>query len=223
NVENEDKTSSAKFYPDIEFNKKERSKTVLLAVLLIFLMGGMSVMMFVNSEAGFNWITGALMLVFVVLGVSMIPGAFKQYPVKNEPLIEVRPREAVITGKTVKISDIYEVRITYTVAPVGKKDENEKHLDEVAKTEPPRKVTANVDVVLKNVPEKSKDKVIYTTVADAYGALLAFYKAGCKHYRIIYSMKKLTRVSSYNLGDTVTEDGLKLSAVSKKDRRKQLF
>ena len=35
--------------------------------------------------------------------------------------------------------------------------------------------------------------------------------------------KKIAKTSRYNLGETVTEEGVKLSELSKKDRMKQLF
>ena len=214
---------TAKFYPDVEFNKKERRKMFLYAVLLVFMLGGMTLVMFLSDQT-MSIMSGVIMAFVLIVGVMMIPGGLKQYPVKNDAIIEVGPKEATIAGKTVKISDIYEVRLTITLAPVGTKEENEKFLDEIMKAEPERNMTANLDFTMKTpIDPKGREKEIYTTIANAYEGLLAFYKAGCKHYRIIYSMKKLTRVSTYNLGDTVAENGLKLSQISKKDRAKQLF
>ena len=91
--------------------------------------------------------------------------------------------------------------------------------------EPEKGITSNLDFVLKNVPvgKKDKDKTLYTTVANGYEALLAFYMSGCKHYKIIYSLKKLVKVSSYDLGNTTVGTGEKLSEISKKDRLKQLY
>ncbi len=214
---------TAKFYPDVEFNKRERRKTLIYGAVLIFMLGGMGVVMFLGGET-FSLLSGAIMLAFLVFGIAMIPSGFKQYPVKHEPIIEVGEKEIVVNGKTVKISDVYEVRLTITLSPVGNKAENEKFLDEIAAAEPEKNMTANVDITTKTpVDPKSKDRTLYTTVANSYEALLALYKAGCKHYKIIYSMKKLTRLSTYNLGETVMENGLKLSQISKKDRKKQLY
>ncbi len=224
-VENETQEvkNTVKIYPDIEFNKKERRKTLVLGLILIFMLGGMGAVTILQGGQT-ALMMGIVMIVFVVFGIAMIPSGFKQYPIKNEPIIEVGAKEAVINGKTFKISDISEVRLTITLAPVGTKAENEKFLNEIMSAEPERNITANLDFTMKiPVDNKGKDKNIYTTVANAYEGLLAFYKAGCKHYRIIYSMKKLTRVSTYDLGDTVTESGKKLSQISKKDRVKQLY
>ena len=221
--ENAEEVKTAKFYPDIEFNKRERRKTVIYGAILVFMLGGMGLIMFLNKET-FTFLSGAIMLAMLVFAISMIPSGFKQYPVKNEPIIEVGAKEAVVNGKKIKISDIYEVRLTITLAPVGKKEDNEKFLDEIASQEPEKNITANLDLTMKNpIDDKGKEKNLYTTIANSYEALLAFYKAGCKHYRIIYSMKKLTRLSTYDLGDTVTESGLRLSQISKKDRVKQLY
>lgn len=215
---------SAKFYPDIEFNRHERRKTLMLSAALLVMLGGMGVFVFTQQQT-VSMIMGAVMLVILVLAVSTIPSAFKQYPVKNEPLIEVTPKEVTVNGKTYKISDIYEVRMTVTVPKTGStKEEREKFLDALCAAEPERNMTANVDFVLKNPSaNKKKDENLYTTVACAYEALLALYKAGCKHYKIVYSMKKLAKLSTYDLGETVTEDGVKLSNVSKKDRLRQLY
>ena len=224
-VENETQEvkNTVKIYPDIEFNKKERRKTLVLGLILIFMLGGMGAVTILQGGQT-ALMMGIVMIVFVVFGIAMIPSGFKQYPIRNEPIIEVGAKEAVINGKTFKISDISEVRLTITLAPVGTKAENEKFLNEIMSAEPERNITANLDFTMRiPVDNKGKDKNIYTTVANAYEGLLAFYKAGCKHYRIIYSMKKLTRVSTYDLGDTVTESGKKLSQISKKDRVKQLY
>ncbi len=223
-VDEKHEKMNTKFYPDIAYNKKERRKTVVLATLLVVLMGGMGVTFFMTSQ-GLSIIMGAMLLVFLVMGIAMIPSAFKQYPTKNQPLIEIKGKEATINGTTIKLSDIYEIRLTYTVDSVGTKAENEQFLEEISKKEPEREATANLDFVLKNVPvgKKDKDKTLYTTIANGYEALLAFYMAGCKHYKIIYSLKKLVKLSTYDLGNTVVAGGTKLSNVSKKDRLKQLY
>ncbi len=218
------KKQATKFYPDIAFNRKERNKTVILSTLLILLMGGMGVTILLGNKEGgtFSFISGVLTLVCLVFAISMIPSAFKQYPVKNEPLVEVKPREIVINGTTYKTSDVTEARLTFTVEPVGKKEDNQKMLDSLAAQEPPRKTTANLDFAVKDIKD-GKTKTVYTTIADGYEALLAVYSAGVKHYSIVYSMKKLVAKSTYNLNSSVTADGTKLSDLSKKDRLKQLF
>ena len=218
-----EEVKTVKFYPDIEFNKRERRKTLIYVGILIFMLGGMGLITILRQET-VSFVSGAILLAFLGIGIAMIPSGFKQYPVKNEPIIEVGYKEVKINRRTFKISDIYEVRLTVTVAPVGTKEENEKTMEEIASSEPSRHMTANVDFTMKNpVDNKGREREVYTTVADAYEALLALYKAGCKHYKIIYSMKKIVKVSTYDLGDTVTESGLKLSQISKKDRAKQLY
>lgn len=85
-------------------------------------------------------------------------------------------------------------------------------------------MTGNVDFAVKAIGKKGETtKTLFTTVADSYEALVALYQAGVKHYSIVYSLKKISKTSRYNLGEAVTEDGVKLSELSKKDRMKQLF
>ena len=213
------------FYPDVAFNKRERRRALILSSLLLLFLGGFGVAIIVggfqNPDDPMGWISGVLMLVLFVLTISTIPSAFKQYPVKEEPIITLKQKEITIMGETFKQSDILEVRLTITLASVGNKQENEKFLDSVLGEEPPRNVTANLDFAVPD--KKDKTKTIYTTVANGYEALLALYQAGYKHYSIVYSLKKLAKASTYNLGKTKTEDGKELATLSKKERLKQLF
>lgn len=220
----ENSKQKTKFYPDIAYNRKERNKTVVLSMLLVLVMGGMGVTILLGYKEGgtFSLISGILTLVCLIFAISMIPSAFKQYPVKNEPLIEINPREITINGVNYKISDVTEVRLTITVEPVGKKEDNQKLLDTIAAQEPPKNTTANLDFAVKDIKE-GKVKTVYTTIADGYEALLAVYSAGIKHYSIVYSMKKLVANSTYDLNNSVVADGVKLSELSKKQRLKQLF
>mgnify|MGYP004454968419 FL=1 len=210
-----------KFYPDVEFNRKERRKTLFLAAALIILLGGMSIVTFMGQGGQVSLIMGLLMVMFLVFGISMIPGAFKQYPVKNEPLLEVYPKEVVIGDKRVKPSDILSVRLTISLPSAKTKAENEQLIEMASKEEPERGMTADLDFTLKNMTKK--DKAVYLTISCAYEALLALYAAGVKHYQIVYSLKKISRVSTYRLENSESEDGVKLGEISKKDRLKQLY
>ena len=164
------------------------------------------------------------MLIFVIIFLSMIPSSFKQYPVDGKPIIEILPKEVKINGESKKYSDILEVRLTITLDSVGNKQENEKFVDSLLSKEPEKHMTGNLDFAVKAIGKKGETtKTLFTTVADSYEGLLALYRAGIKHYSIVYSLKKISKVATYNLGETVTEDGTKLSELSKKDRMKQLF
>ena len=213
------------FYPDIEFNKKERRRAILLSSFLLLFLGGMGVAIIVagfqNPDEPMGWISGVLMLVLFVITLSTIPSAFKQYPVKPDPIITLKQKEITIMGETFKQSDVLEVRLTITLESVGNKQENEKFLDSILGEEPPKNVTANLDFAVPD--KKDKTKTVYTTIANGYEALVALYQAGYKHYSIVYSLKKLAKVSTYNLGKTKTEDGKELATLSKKERLKQLF
>lgn len=224
NVEKTEKQST-KFYPDIAFNRKERSKTVVMASILILLMGGMGVTILLggmqNEGGSLSYISGAITLVCVIFAVCMIPSAFKQYPVKEIPLIEIKPRELIVNGTSIKPSDVIEVRLTYTVDAVGKKEDNQKMLESLADKEPPKNTTANVDFYVKE--PNGKTKTLYTTVANSYEAIIALFSSGIKHYSIVYAMKKQAIKSTYDLNSTQLQDGSKLSELSKKQRLKQLF
>ena len=225
----EEESKSVKIYPDIAFNKKERRKSLIYGALLVVLMGGMGASIFVqglkNPEAStMGYLMGAIMLIFVVIFLSMIPSSFKQYPVDGKPIVEILPREIVINGESKKLSDILEVRLTITLGSVGNKEENEAYVNSLLDKEPEKHITGNLDFAVKTIGKKGETtKTLFTTVADSYEALVALYQAGVKHYSIVYSLKKIAKVSTYNLGETVTDDGVKLAELSKKDRMKQLF
>lgn len=224
-----EESKSVKIYPDISFNKKERRKSLIYGALLVVLMGGMGASIFVqglkNPETGtMGYLMGAIMLIFVVIFLSMIPSSFKQYPVDGKPIVEILPREVVINGESKKLSDILEVRLTITLGSVGNKEENEAYVNSLLDKEPEKHITGNLDFAVKTIGKKGETtKTLFTTVADSYEALVALYQAGVKHYSIVYSLKKIAKVSTYNLGETVTDDGVKLAELSKKDRMKQLF
>ena len=233
-INNEEKTTSeesksVKIYPDIAFNKKERRKSLIYGALLVVLMGGMGASIFVqglrNPESStMGYLMGAIMLIFVVIFLSMIPSSFKQYPVDGKPIVEILPKEVIINGESKKLSDILEVRLTITLDSVGNKEENEAYVNSLLSREPEKHITGNLDFAVKAIGKKGETtKTLFTTVADSYEALVALYQAGVKHYSIVYSLKKIAKVSTYNLGETVTDEGVKLSDLSKKDRMKQLF
>lgn len=213
------------FYPDVEFNKNERKKTIILCGVLLFFLCGMGVSIIAgalrNPDNASAWIPGLLMITLFVMVISMMPGAFKQFPTKRIPLITLKPREITINGETYKQSDVKEVRLTITLAPVGNKLENEKFLESILDKEPEAGITGNLDFAVPG--PKGKIKTLYTTIENGYEALLALYQAGYKHYSIVYSMKKVAKRATYDLGQTKTEDGKTLSSLSKKERLKQLF
>ena len=192
-------------------------------------MGGMGLTIFIQGLKtpdgnSLGYISGALMLVFLVIIISALPSTFKQYPVKGDPIIEFDSKEITINGEKKKLSEVLEMRLTISLEPVGNKEANEKYVDSILSAEPPKHVTGNLDFAVKHVGKKGEtSKTLYTTVADSYEALVALFSAGVKHYSIVYSLKKISKVSTYNLGDTTTEDGVKLSDLSKKDRLKQLY
>lgn len=220
---------TVKIYPDIAYNKAQRWKSLVYTLLLAVLMGGMGLTIFIQGLKtpdgnSLGYISGAVMLVFLVVIISTLPSTFKQYPVKGDPIIEFDSKEITINGEKKKLSEVLEMRLTITLEQVGNKEANEKYVDSILSAEPPKHVTGNLDFAVKHFGKKGESsKTLYTTVADSYEALVALFSAGVKHYSIVYSLKKISKVSTYNLGETTTEDGAKLSDLSKKDRMKQLY
>ncbi len=216
--------TSYKIYADLDFNKKERKKAVLMGVLLAIFLGGLGITMLITSITTRDFLSsfmGILSLIIVAVMIGSIPASFKQYPITDKPVIEIDGKNLTVNGKTLKIQDVSSVKLTITVAPLQTKAENEKFLEELSVKRPEDGITGNIDFELKNPIDKSK--VLYTTVANSFEALVALYMAGIKHYSIVYVMKKEVKECKFDLGNVELDNGDKLSSLSKKDRLKQLY
>ena len=104
------------FYPDVEFNRNERKKTIILCGVLLFFLCGMGISIVAsaikNPDNSAAWIPGALMIALFAMVIAMMPSAFKQFPVTRVPLITVKPREITINGETFKQSDVKLIKFS---------------------------------------------------------------------------------------------------------------
>jgi len=211
---------SKKFYPDIALNKSKKLKYLSLLLLFLFFVGGTAIVIALGKNSKSYVMAGSLGIIIIFI-IALIPSVIKQYPTKQVALIEISPKEVKVQNETVKISDISKVRMTISLNSVGKKDENMKFIKETAAKKPEEGLTGDLDFVIRQ--KNGKDKVLYSTISNCPEALTTLYKLGLKHYEILYSLGKLSELSTFRLEETLTEDGKKLSDISKKDRVKQLF
>lgn len=210
-----------KFYPNVIYNREQRTKFFTMIILLVACMGLVVGLMVSIGQFVFAVVFGALLLMVFAL----IPSALKNNPVKpGIPQIVVKGKDITVQGKTRQAKDIENVIVTITIPAVSKiASENKEYLEKVASTYPEHDYLGTVDVYYKkSLHLKRSEEVVYNTVDDCIGALNAMVSAGVKHYKILFSMKKLTQTATFSLKkEEIKEEHL--SDVSKKDRYKQLF
>ena len=208
------------FFPDIEFNRKRRTKLVTFYVLLAFLPGGFAVWLFTTG----NSMMGILMAGMLVLLVTMIPSSLAQYPIKRKPLITFEGKSVKFgANEYVKVADILAVSICIEVPQVSKvNQENRDFLLQVASTKPTEPVLGACDVTIRN--EKGKEVIKYAIIEDCIGALEEFLEIGVKKYRILYSQKKLTEEAKYKMvAPNGASQQLTLEDLSEKEKMDQLY
>ena len=216
----EQKVIEQKFYPDLQFNRANRSKFFTLLVLLVACMGLVVGLMVSIKQYMFALTFGIILLMTLFL----IPSALKAHPVKpGVPMITVRGREVEIQGKTYRAQDIDHLFVTVLLSPISKIDsENREYVKTMAQKHPEEMMTGNVDIRLKNGLTKKGKNVTYTTVEDCLGACSAILGAGVKHYTVVFNLKKINEKAQFPIVKAEVKKPT-LSDVSEKDRRKQLI
>ena len=210
-----------KFYPNIAYNKSQRAKFFTMTILLVLCMGMVIGLMVAIEQIMFAILFGSLLIMVFTL----VPSALKNNPIKPDvPQIVVSGKEITVHGKTHTSKDIEKVVVTITLSPVSKlASENKEFLLQTAKTYPEEPFLGTVDVYYKkSLHLKKSEEIAYTTVDDCIGALTAMVNAGVKHYKILFSLKKLTATATFSLKKEETGKP-KLTDVSQKDRLKQLI
>ncbi len=210
-----------KFYPNIAYNKAQRTKFFTLTMMLVVCMGLVVGLMVAIEQMVFALMFGML----IIMVFALIPSALKNNPIKpNVPQIVVKGKEVTVQGKTRAGKDIEKVIVTITLSPVSKlASENKEFLKQVAQTYPEEPFLGTVDVYYKkSLHLKRSEEVVYNTVDDCIGALTAMLSAGVKHYKILFSLKKFTEPATFSLKKEEVKEA-RLSDVSQKDRLKQLI
>ena len=210
-----------KFYPNIAYNRAQRTKFFMLTMMLVVCMGLVIGLMVAIDQMMFAILFGA----FLIMVFALIPSALKNNPIKpGIPQIVVKGKEVTVQGKTYAGKDIEKVVVTITLSPVSKlASENKEFLKQTAQTYPEEPFLGTVDVYYKKTLHlKRTEEVVYNTVDDCIGALTAMVSAGVKHYKILFTLKKFTEVATFNLKKEDIKEA-RLSDVSQKDRLKQLM
>ena len=216
----EQKAVEQKFYPDLQFNRVNRSKFFTLLILLIACMG-VVVGLMVSIKQYIFALTFGMILIFTFF---LIPSALKAHPIKaGVPMITVRGREVEIQGKTYRAQDIEHVYVTVLLSPISKLDsENKEYVKQIAQKYPEEIMTGNVDIRLKRGVAQKNKNTTYTTVEDCLGACSAILGAGVKHYTVVFNLKKINEKAGFSIAKTEVKKPT-LADVSEKDRRKQLI
>ncbi|MBR7136142.1 MAG: hypothetical protein IKD14_03350 [Clostridia bacterium] len=206
------------YFPNVEYNRSKRNKSVVLYSLLALIFGGGAVACFLTNME----LIGVICIFALLLFALLIPSIISTNPVKNEPVIEIGSKTVKLYGKEeIPLTSVVAVSVCITVPKMGQtRDERQKNLKEIASKKPDEPVFGTCDLVVKDA--KGKEVVKYQYIEDCIGALEDFIAAGVKKYRILYSMEKLNEVATYQIVLTPSGNS-KYDALSEKDRMMQLL
>ena len=135
----------------------------------------------------------------------------------------VNKEDMIIYGKFGnKIKDIVRVKCIIDL-PYSKIDsENHKLLNEMKIAKPEDIYYGSFDVVTRD--EKGKVKIVYSHIDGVIGALESAIEAGVKHYKLTYSIKKLSAESEFDFkGHLAKEREKEFQMASKKSKTKHLI
>lgn len=205
------------FYPNVEYNAKQRKKFFIFYVLMFVCLGGLAIILF-STSGGTNMLS-MLILFFMIMVVVLAIQTFKNYPTKRLPLLTVEGKSVIFgANDTVKISEIVSVSVLIDVPRVSKiQSENEAFLKKVSEKKPEEPMLGACDVTVRN-PKNGKEIIKYAIVEDCIGCLDALLSIGVKKYRILYSMKKLSEEAKYKMGNYLSEEAQQLSEREKMEQ-----
>lgn len=209
------------FYPNIRFNKAKRIKYMTLYSLLLVIAGGGALACFLSGNQLLSSM-GIFCIFFALIFAILIPSVITGNPVKPGPVISIDSGKVVVNQKDeIKISDITKVSISIEVPKQGEsKVEMLKNLKQVAAIRPTEPVFGTCDIFFRG--KKGKEDARYNYVEDCLGALEALVEAGVKQYRIIYSMKRVSCLASYQI-NLAPSGNNNYDALSERDRMDQLL
>lgn len=206
------------FYVNLDYNRAKRRNSILLSCLLaIFLLGTVS--LFVLQK---DYMFIAFFALFLAVPIIAIPSTFKNYPLTTDPFVTITDKEITIGNESVKIKDIVRVKCIIDL-PYSKIDsENHKLLNEMKIAKPEDIYYGSFDVVTRD--EKGKVKIVYSHIDGVIGALESAIEAGVKHYKLTYSIKKLSAESEFDFkGHLAKEREKEFQMASKKSKTKHLI
>ncbi len=203
-----------KFYPNVEYNRKKRTKYLVLSAVAILLSLAFAAWM-VSSGNYF----GLIMLAIVVFAVVLLPKAFKENPVRRFVVLDVNEKEVDVAGKLISRSDITSVKAIVYLGSVGNSLENRKFIEEAAISRPPSNMTGSIEIAYK---VNGKVQYEFAVIEDVVEALALFVNDAKVQYGLGYSLGKDYRVSLYNLKAFFNEEE-NANETSSKDKMKQLI
>lgn len=206
------------FYPNIEYNKKQRVKFfVLAAIALFFLLGTIVTFSIVDPKNKSVFLIAFGLIIVVGLTIMVL----KAYPTKNIPIIQI-DEKYVYYGKNTKVelSDIVKVKVNVMVPTNSRlKPEIEAELKAVANNLEMDEFFGDVDLVVNG---KKGEETLYASVLDCVGALQALVDFGVKNYEINVFSGKVVVKSDYKIYKNYNnqENGI---GISRKERFRQLL
>lgn len=206
------------FYSNIPYNRQKRRSAIILNSLLIVLMLG-SASMFAGLK---DWWFALIFLLFAFLPISILPSAFKNYPIDGKPVLTVEDRSITLMGQTVSIKDVSSFRVIIEL-PASKLDsENAKTLNSMRTVKPDDEFMGNLDLFYYD--SKRKKKMIYSHMEGVVGALESLIEAGIKNYSLSYSIKKNNVKSEFDFKNYISNKKQEEhNKATKKQKSRQLL
>ncbi len=207
------------YFANIEYNRKKRRSSVVLAVILTLILLSMAVVFVANKD----YVFAILFASFIIVPIITIPSGFKNYPVHSNPIVSIERGLIVSNGKAFNIKDINTVTVLIEL-PSSKIDKEDlKTLEELKTTMPEDEFFGSFDISYYD--KKGKPQIEYAYIDHVIDALYSAVECGVKKYVIKFTIKKNTVTNECDLKKKIEKDAKEnaLNKVSKKARSRQLI
>ena len=206
------------YFANLEYNRLKRRKALTLSIIAFLLFSGTASVFFASGSP----IIGAMFLLGLIVPITALPSAFKNHPIKNEPIVTFDNDLVIFKNKTLNVKEISSIKVTIDVPSyeVSKLDFNT--IEEIKNRKPEDKHFGCFDVFYKN--EKNQTSVIYTNIDGVIGALETALGLGVKKYAIFFAVKNNSIKSNYDMISLVKQKKQEeFSKTSKQTKTRQLI
>ncbi len=206
------------YFANIEYNRQKRRKALTLSLIAFILFGGMASVFFATK----TYIIGAMFLLGLIIPITALPSAFKNHPIKNEPIITFDGDSIILDKVTLKIKEISSIKVTIDLPPYEVTRLDFDAIEELKNRKPEDLYFGAFDIFVKN--EKKNIKPYYTTIDHVIDALETAISLGLKKYAIFFVIKNNAIKSNYDMISLVKEKQKEeFSKSSKQSKTRQLI
>ncbi len=187
------------YFANIDYNRQKRRKALTLSIIAFILFGGTASVFFASKD----YLIGGMFLLGLIIPITTLPSAFKNYPISSAPIISFDGDSVVLKHTTLKIKEISSIKVTIDIPTyeVSKLDFNA--IEEIKNKKPEDIYFGTFDIFVKN--EKKNVKVYYNSIDNVIDALETAISLGLKNYALFFTVKNNSIKSSYDLISLVKE------------------